>query len=122
MQLRAPAVAGQFYPGERQTLARTLAQIIPAVEQKRRVFGVMSPHAGYVYSGAVAGKSFAAVDIPPEVVILGPNHHGIGHQLAVYHRGGWQTPLGSLPIAEELADAILAACPAAGPDTLAHRF
>jgi len=122
MQLRAPAVAGQFYPGERTVLARTLAQIIPAVDHKRQVFGVISPHAGYVYSGAVAGKCFAAVAIPSEVVILGPNHHGVGHQVAVYHRGGWETPLGSLPIAEELADAILAACPAAGADSLAHRF
>jgi AmmeMemoRadiSam system protein B len=120
--LRPPAVAGQFYPGRRSALEEALAQIVPTVTHKRQVFGVMSPHAGYVYSGAIAGRTFAGIDIPPEVVILGPNHHGAGHQAAVFHRGSWETPLGNVPVAEELADAILTACPAAGADTLAHRY
>jgi hypothetical protein len=62
------------------------------------------------------------VSIPPEVVILGPNHHGIGRQLAVFARGGWELPLGIVPIAEELTTAILAACPQAAADSEAHRF
>lgn len=122
MQIRPPAVAGQFYPKHAGALARTLDEMIPSDVVKRRAFGVMSPHAGYVYSGGVAGKSLAAAAIPPEVIILGPNHHGVGHQAAVYHRGAWETPLGAVPVAEALADAILAACPAAAADTLAHQF
>lgn len=118
--LRSPAVAGQFYPKHPAALAHTLDQLIPPVVEKRSAFGVMVPHAGYVYSGGVAGKTFAGVTIPPEVVILGPNHHGTGHQAAVYRHGGWETPLGTVSIAEELADAILAACPAAAADVQAH--
>ena len=118
--LRPPAVAGQFYPGARDSLARVLGQLLPAKAPKTSVLGVMSPHAGYIYSGVVAGKVFAGVEIPPEVVILGPNHHGIGHQVAVYSSGGWNTPLGSVQIAEDLAGDILSNCPAAAADTLAH--
>ena len=120
--LRSPAVAGQFYPDRPDVLGKALDRLIPPVEHKRVAIGVISPHAGYVYSGGVAGKSFARLQIPREVVILGPNHHGIGHQIALYHRGGWQTPLGDVPIAEALAEAILAACPMAAADAEAHRF
>jgi len=119
--LRAPAVAGQFYPDRPGVLGRALDRLVPQVARKRVAIGVISPHAGYVYSGGVAGKSFAPLQIPPEVVILGPNHHGVGRPVAVYHRGGWQTPLGTVPIAETLADAILAACPLAAADVVAHR-
>lgn len=120
--LRSPAVAGQFYPKHSAALMQTLDRLIPPVERKRAAFGVISPHAGYVYSGAVAGRTLAEVAIPSEVVILGPNHHGNGHQAAVYRRGGWETPLGAVPIAEDLADLILAACPAAGDDMQAHLY
>ena len=120
--LRAPAVAGQFYPGRKAALVETLAKLVPAVNDKQRAFGVMSPHAGYVYSGSVAGRTFAAVAIPPEVVILGPNHHGYGHPLAVYPHGEWELPLGKVPIAAALTGAILAACPQAAADSEAHRF
>jgi AmmeMemoRadiSam system protein B len=119
--LRSPAVAGQFYPDRPDVLDQALTRLIPTVVEKRTAIGMISPHAGYVYSGKVAGKSFARLRIPPEVVILGPNHHGVGQPIAVYHRGGWQTPLGPVPIAETLADAILAACPDAAADTSAHR-
>lgn len=120
--LRSPAVAGQFYPDRQDVLDKALDRLIPPVGHKRAAFGIISPHAGYIYSGGVAGKCFASVQITPELVILGPNHHGIGKQLAIYHRGSWQTPLGAVPIAETLAEAILAACPMTTADTDAHRF
>ena len=120
--LRSPAVAGQFYPKHPAALAHTLDQLIPPVIEKRSAFGVMVPHAGYVYSGAVAGKTFAGVTIPSEVVILGPNHHGAGHQAAVYRHGDWETPLGTVPIAGALADAVLSACPAMAADDQAHTY
>lgn len=120
--LRTAAVAGQFYPKHPAALAQTVDQLIPPVHAKTNAFGVMVPHAGYVYSGAVAGKTFASVAIPPEVVIIGPNHHGNGHQAAVYRSGGWETPLGTVLIAEALADAVLAACPATAADIQAHLY
>lgn len=118
--VRFPAVAGQFYPKHPAALAHTIDQLVPPVAKTRAAVGIMVPHAGYVYSGAVAGKTFASVAIPDEVIILGPNHHGIGHQIAVYSRGGWDTPLGTVPIAETLANAILLACPTAAADEQAH--
>ena len=120
--LRAPAVADQFYPGSPDKLRRQMTALLPTGVAKRHVFGVMSPHAGYVYSGGVAGKVFAGVAIPPEVIILGPNHHGIGAPIAVDTRSGWALPFGEVPIATELADAALSACPLAAADDEAHRF
>lgn len=119
--LRSPAVSGQFYPGRKADLTNSLARLISPSCEKQRAVGVMSPHAGYIYSGQVVGKCFERVLIPQEVVILGPNHHGAGHPAAVYHRGAWQTPLGDVPIAEVLADTILAASSFLGADTIAHR-
>jgi AmmeMemoRadiSam system protein B len=115
-------VAGQFYPGQSDALHKQLKQLVPTGVEKRQAFGVMAPHAGYLYSGGVAGKLFAGVTIPAEVVILGPNHHGVGAQVAVDTRSGWAMPLGTVPIAAELANAVLANCPLASADTEAHRF
>lgn len=120
--LRAPAVADQFYPGRPAILREQLQQLVPMGVEQRAAFGVVSPHAGYVYSGGVAGKVFAGVAIPHEVIILGPNHHGIGAQVAVDTRSGWAMPLGTVSICGELAAAVLASCPQATADTEAHRF
>jgi MEMO1 family protein len=120
--LRAPAVAGQFYPQHAAALATTLDRLIPPVAANVPAYGVMVPHAGYVYSGQVAGKTFARAAIPNEVVILGPNHHGTGHPLAVFPGGDWEMPLGKVPIAQALTGAILAACPKAAADSEAHQF
>jgi len=120
--LRASAVAGQFYPKHAAALARTLDQLIPPETAKVPAYGVMVPHAGYVYSGAVAGRTFARVAISQEVVILGPNHHGAGHPLAVFPGGDWELPLGKVPIAADLTAAILAACPQTTADSVAHQF
>lgn len=119
---RAPAVAGQFYPGQRGALEDLLQKLIPAAAEPKAVVGVMSPHAGYVYSGMVAGETFAQVDVPDQAIILGPNHHGRGHPAAVYARGAWETPLGEVPIAESLAGEILRECPFVAEDSAAHRF
>jgi AmmeMemoRadiSam system protein B len=82
----------------------------------------MSPHAGYIYSGGVAGKTFASVSIPDQVVILGPNHHGRGHVAAVYANGAWETPLGQTSVASGLARRILGECTMTAEDHVAHRF
>ena len=77
---------------------------------------------GYVYSGAIAGETFARVNIPERVVLLGPNHTGNGRSWAVYSAGSWLTPLGECPIDENLAALILVECPGTQADEQAHRF
>ncbi len=119
---RVPAVAGKFYPGRADELHRIVAQYSRTEKEKITALGIVAPHAGYVYSGAIAGRTFARVAVPPRVVILGPNHHGLGHQAAVYAAGGWMTPLGEISVDQQLSSEILAACPDLAADELAHKF
>ncbi|MBI5559150.1 MAG: AmmeMemoRadiSam system protein B [Deltaproteobacteria bacterium] len=118
---RAPVVANQFYPGDPRSLKETLADLIPRNgKQKKDALAVISPHAGYIYSGAVAGETFASVNIPEDVIILGPNHHGYGAAIAMMHEGEWEMPLGRVPINTALAELIMD--PAIEHDDIAHRF
>lgn len=119
---RSAAVAGQFYPGRPDTLRQTIADLVPHIAEPQSAIGIMVPHAGYVYSGGIAGETFARVRIPPRVVIVGPNHRGIGHPAAVFPAGSWLTPLGETAVDGVLADRILAGCPGLSADTAAHRF
>lgn len=121
---RTPSVAHQFYPGDAATLDRTLANLIPRVSesQKKKAIAVISPHAGYVYSGAVAGETFAQVHVPKNIVLLGPNHHGRGARVALMSEGSWQMPSGDVPINTELAQNILRHSSAVTDDELAHRY
>jgi len=119
---REPAVAHKFYPGNPATLKQALDGLIPAAADKQKALAVISPHAGYIYSGAVAGETFAAVEIPQNIVVLGPNHHGYGAPVAVMEKGAWKMPLGEVPINTVLAHSILAQTELVEADTLAHRF
>lgn len=100
--VRRPAVAGQFYPGEAGELEREVARHIGDAAGARPRIAVMAPHAGYVYSGGVAGKVFAATRVPERVVVLAPNHTGRGTSRAAWARGALAIPGGSLPVDEEL--------------------
>ncbi len=119
---RQPAVAGQFYPGGSAALRSLVSELIPSQANRRAALGLMAPHAGYVYSGAIAAQTFAQVEIPEKVVILGPNHHGSGHAAAVYPSGSWLTPLGEVSVDADLARRILSSCSAMAPDEAAHRY
>ncbi|MFC1512819.1 AmmeMemoRadiSam system protein B [Thermodesulfobacteriota bacterium] len=121
---RSPAVAHQFYPGDPATLKETVTELTPDIPsaQKIKALAVIAPHAGYIYSGAVAAETFAATIIPEDVILLGPNHHGQGAPVALMNSGSWQMPMGDVPINEELADILLRASPLIEADTLAHRF
>ncbi len=118
--LRMPAVADQFYPGEPETLRRLLHKLIPAGPAPAAKALVM-PHAGYVYSGGVAGETVSRAAIPEAVIILGPNHHGLGAEAAIMAQGSWLMPLGEVPINADLARLLLAHCPVATDDPAAHR-
>lgn len=119
MPLRKPAVAGQFYPGTREQLDRTVREMAIQVP-KARALGVLVPHAGYVYSGAVAGEVFASVDLPRAFVILGPNHTGIGPPASIMTAGAWQMPDGDVPVDSDLAAAILSHSGVLAADDAAH--
>jgi len=117
---RRPAVAGQFYPGSEGKLLAELDRCIPEDVQAGKAIGIVAPHAGYVYSGACAGAVYARVLVPDRVVVLSPNHSGRGAEVAVWAEGEWATPLGRVPVDEELASALLDKCPAAEADREAH--
>lgn len=118
---RRPAVAGQFYPGEPEALRRTVSGFLRGGDGETAALGIVAPHAGYVYSGAIAGETFARVRVPDRVLVLGPNHHGAGHPAALFPEGSWVTPLGEVPVDADLGEAILRECPLMAPDALAHR-
>lgn len=118
---RMPAVSGSFYPGRASELRRTVVSALGEL-QPAAAIGVVSPHAGYLYSGGVAGATFARAAIPQTVIVLGPDHHGLGPPLALYGSGSWQTPLGTVPIAAELATELLAECESVTDSPLSHHY
>jgi AmmeMemoRadiSam system protein B len=123
--LRHPAVAGRFYPGDPDDLRMEaqgyLSQANSMKQVPLRALGCIAPHAGYMYSGHVAGAVFARLEVPQRCIVLCPNHTGMGRALAVMSEGGWQTPLGDVPIATDLAAALKARFPALQEDAAAHR-
>ena len=104
--MRSPAVAGQFYPGSAASLKHQLDELFKGVSHEELpVLGAVVPHAGYVYSGAVAAEVYARLPKRETYIILGPNHHGLGAPIAL-SRDSWRTPLGEVEVDQEMADAI----------------
>jgi hypothetical protein len=117
---RKPCVAGQFYPGTRERLRETIGSMTDPAAARKKALAVVSPHAGYIYSGGVAGAVFSSTVLPPVFIILGPAHREIGSLFAIQTEGSWQTPLGESPIETNLASRILAACPLVEENERAH--
>ena len=120
--LRRAAVAGRFYPSQPERLRRDLLEHLGRPRTRLRARGVVVPHAGYLYSGGVAGAVYSGIEIPERVLILCPNHTGMGASLSIMARGEWEIPLGRVPIDEELARRLLHHCPFLKEDAEAHRF
>lgn len=125
--IRRPAVAGRFYPANSQRLRTEVEELVAAPadaagEAKIRAIGCISPHAGYVYSGAVAGTLYRRLVLPKRFVVLCPNHTGQGKPLAIVSSGAWRTPLGDAPIDEEMARALKAADHSLTEDEGAHQY
>lgn len=120
--IRQPAVAGQFYTDDPSRLQAELRRLTPVAAVKRRVTGIVAPHAGYLYSGEVAGTIYGSIEIPRTVLILGPNHHGFGAAAALYPDGEWLTPLGTVPVAGRLSALVKECTPLVEFDLSAHRF
>jgi MEMO1 family protein len=119
---REPVVAGQFYPGSLANWEPKVRQLLSGKERaEKHTILAMVPHAGYVYSGAVAGRTLAMARLAPTVVLLGPNHTGRGAQIAVWPDGCWKIPGAELCVENELALGILREVPDASKDYEAHR-
>jgi len=121
MKQRKAAVAGSFYPGSRQELLEMLKEFTDPGVVRTRALGIISPHAGYIYSGRGAGIIFSRVEIPEDVIVLAPNHRGIGADVAVWEEGSWLTPLGEVKVNTELARLIKSETDLVESDESAHR-
>jgi MEMO1 family protein len=120
--LRLPAVAGRFYPANSEELTALVRECAkPQPDAKpQHVKACLMPHAGYVFSGHVAGAVFARITLPKRIVILGVRHFPRGESLAINTSGAWRTPLGDAPIDEALAAALKKDCPILREDRVAH--
>ena len=121
--IRAPAVAGRFYPRQRDELLREIHACACAEPDFQPVaaVGCVAPHAGYIYSGAVAGAVYARLEIPQCCIILCPNHTGMGVPLAIMSTTAWQTPLGEVAAETEMASQLLRRFRPLQEDSVAHR-
>jgi AmmeMemoRadiSam system protein B len=121
--VRHPAVAGRFYPRDAKDLREEVITYLSQTPQPKpvRALGCIAPHAGYMYSGHVAGAVFAALEIPQLCLVLCPNHTGVGRALAIMSEGAWETPLGNVPIDGQFAAALKQRCPLLQEDSSAHR-
>lgn len=117
---RQAVVAGSFYPDSAGEIKRMMERFIDPGAQKRDCVAVVAPHAGYVYSGRVAGATYSQVNIPARVVILAPNHTGMGARVSLYPGEAWHTPLGRVPVDVELNRLLLEKCDVIEEDERAH--
>jgi len=118
--IRKPVWAGQFYPQTEISLRKMLSGLIEPASEKQNAIGIIMPHAGYVYSGQVAGLTISKVEIKNTAIILGTNHTGSGEKFSIMTKGSWATPLGEVKIDSEIASSILKESLLIKEDSLAH--
>ena len=135
-ELRKPAVAGSFYAGDSKSLDMQIEKCflhkigpgkIPSkmIKGERKIVGLISPHAGYMYSGPIAAHGFYKISLdgkPDTIIILGPNHRGFGADVSIMINGKWETPLGELEIDKDIAENILNNSKIIKVDNKAHQF
>ena len=119
--MRQPAVANRFYPGSPNALKRAISEFLPSGHEtgKEKSIAVVSPHAGYVYSGELAAKTLSSVEIPKTVVIIGTNHRGAGLPVAL-STGNWNMPFGPVPVDGDFSTLLLANSHHIKQDEIAH--
>ncbi len=121
--IRQPVVAGHFYPSSAAELEQSLDSVLGAETKtpRLRAKGCLVPHAGYAYSGRVAGAVYRRIELPSRLILLGPRHFPVGQPMAILSEGEWLTPLGPARIDSELATKLKHACPLLREDAVAHR-
>lgn len=111
MNKRTPYAAGLFYLGYKEGLTRDVKKYIKVQDEREKTIkatGVVVPHAGYEYSGPVAGSVYGTIMPPKKFIIIGPNHSGFGFPISIEDAGTWKTPLGDVEIDETLAASLIA--------------
>lgn len=115
-------VAGKFYDSDPGTLSHVVALMVDEGAQRQKALGIISPHAGFMYSGRVAGAVYSRIEMPEAFVLLGPNHTGRGAAVSIVSEGSWQIPTGSFEVDNELAQSIMLHSPVVTEDASAHAY
>jgi len=120
-RVRNPVVSGTFYPSSAAEIEKMIGEfILKDHPESTDAIGCVVPHAGYAYSGRVAALTLSQVRIPEKVILLGPNHTGLGSPYSIMTEGSWKTPLGEVKIDGDLARLILRNSRHIKEDYLAH--
>lgn len=118
--IRPAAVAGRFYPSDPIRLRNQIDELTVGAGDKGSALACMVPHAGYVYSGHVAGAVYGSLNLPSRFILLGPRHYPQGERLAMLSEGLWETPLGAASMDAPLAADLKKAFPLLREDAVAH--
>jgi len=118
--LRKPAVAGYFYMGDPDRLIAQIERLVDRDAPRSKAIGIVAPHAGYMYSGPVAGALYSRIEIPDTIILIGPNHTGMGASISVFPEGMWELPTGTVEIDATLANTIISHSRYASEDYNAH--
>jgi len=118
--IRPPAVAGRFYVSDPKELAREVDAFAAGAPGALRAIACLVPHAGYMYSGHVAGAVYAELNLPSRFILVGPRHFPRGEAMAILSEGSWRMPFGDAPIDAPLAAELAQACPHLREDPVAH--
>lgn len=120
--LRKAAVAGRFYPAKSEALKSEIAGYLSVSESRKKALGIIVPHAGYMYSGHVAGAVYSTICIPDRLIILCPNHTGRGDPLSIMSSGEWEIPFGKVKVDSELAGKLKQNCHLLSENAEAHKL
>lgn len=118
--IRPAAVAGRFYPSDARLLGTLIGELTPSRSPKASALGCIVPHAGYRYSGHVAGVVYGSIHLPSQFILLGPRHYPQGERFAILSEGAWQTPLGPARLDSTLATELKNEFPLLREDAVAH--
>lgn len=118
--IRPAAVAGRFYPADPDQLKNQIEKFTAEAPAKVTGLGCIVPHAGYIYSGKVAGAVYASLNLPSRFILLGPRHYPRGERLAILSEGSWETPLGEARVDHHLAAELKNVFPSLREDSVAH--
>jgi len=120
--IRQPIVAGKFYPATKEAIRKQLRLFLSEPVKKEEAIACIMPHAGYIYSGEVATKTAASIELKENIILLGPNHTGMGDTFSITTDKEWVTPLGSIKIDTEVVQHLKKECSLIKENNSAHNY